>query len=54
MADDPPATHLPPPNASSAGIQIALFRTERGLPILATVEEAEDVDHELTGRLTTS
>src|SRR5665809_12995 len=51
VAVGPPATHLPRTNASSARLRIALVFAERGLPVLATMEDAEDVDHELTGRL---
>ncbi len=50
-ADDPPATHLPRTNWSLARLRIALVFAERGFPVLATVEDAEDVDHELAGRL---
>jgi hypothetical protein len=50
-ADDPPATHLPRTNASSARLRIALVFAERGLPVLATVEDTEDGDDEHIGRL---
>ncbi len=40
--------HLPRTSASPARLRIALVFAERGLPVLATVEDAEDVDHEVT------
>jgi len=44
----PPTSILPPTSASPARLRIALVFAERGLPVLATVEDAEDVDHEVT------
>ena len=43
-----PLVLLPRICASSARLRIALVFAERGLPVLATVEDAEDVDHEVT------
>lgn len=38
-------------NASSARLRIALVFAERGLPVLATVEDTGDGDDEHIGRL---
>lgn len=51
VAVESPATHLPRTDVSSARLLIALIVAERGHPVQAAVEDAEDVDHDLIGRL---